>query len=178
LAKSVKVSNYEPYSGTMKRRGTAALAALFIGALLSLSGCASLSAGLSSGDTPSSDQGQSTDQASSTSNGLVMTYDESLGGPPCSSAFCDFFSVTVTNNGNAPVDLYDSICLVADGKTYAENFGASVTQTINPGPDSSIAFDAAFRPADGSHVTEMYLGDCSSGSKDVSLSLDYMASDS
>jgi hypothetical protein len=120
--------------------------------------------------------GSTYNQGAPAETNLVLSFDEGVTGEsPCASAFCDFFSVTLANNGDAPVNLYDSICLVAGGKTYAENFGYSVNQTINPG--ASYMFDAAFRPADGAHVTEMYLGDCSSGMKDVSLALDYMASD-
>lgn len=111
------------------------------------------------------------------SDGLVLSYDEATvgAGAPCSSAFCDFFSVNLSNVGNTPVDLFDDICLIAGGKTYSENFGHTVSGTLNPG--ENYGFDAVFRPADGAHVTQMYLGDCSEGTKDVALPLSYKAAD-
>jgi hypothetical protein len=106
---------------------------------------------------------------------LVMSYDPSfLGdGEPCVDSFCQFFSVQVTNPGDSPVDVYDDICLVADGKTYAENFDVTLSGTLNPG--SSSGFDAAFRPASGAHVTELYLGNCETGTRIASLPLDYQS---
>lgn len=99
-----------------------------------------------------------------------------LGMPVCSSAFCGFYSVRLTNIGTSPVELYDDICLVADGKTFRENFGHMITGTLNPG-EYFLEFDAAFRPENDSHVTEIYVGDCISGKRQASLSLDYYASE-
>ena len=86
-------------------------------------------------------------------------------------SFCQFFSVQVTNPGDTPVNVYDDICLVADGKTYAENFGVTLSGTLNPG--SSSGFDAAFRPASGAQVTELFIGNCESGNRIASLKLNY-----
>ena len=102
--------------------------------------------------------------------GLVLSLDKSMKiSSPCSDSFCDFFSVQLRNYSNKPVQLFDDICLVANGVTYSENFGATVDQQVNP--STVYEFDATFRPASGARVTEMYIGDCIHGIKDASVHL-------
>ena len=135
---------------------------------IALAGCTTLQGMMS--DTNTVD---TSTESSTPSTSLLISYDPNAlgGGNPCSDSFCQFFSVEITNNGTAPVDFYDDICLVADGITYAENFGVTLSGTLNPG--STSGFDAAFRPASGASVTELYVGSCTSGTKLASLKINY-----
>jgi hypothetical protein len=85
----------------------------------------------------------------------------------CSSGWCSLFSVEITNNGTTPVDVFEEMCLVAGGKTYSENFGDYLSDTVNPG--QTKLFDANFRFDASATATELFIGNCSSNTKIASV---------
>jgi len=85
----------------------------------------------------------------------------------CSPGWCSIFSIEITNSGTTPVDVYEEVCLVAGGKTYSEDFGDNLSDTINPG--ETKIFDANFEFDSDANASELFIGDCSSATKVASV---------
>jgi uncharacterized membrane protein len=85
----------------------------------------------------------------------------------CSPGWCSIFSIEITNSGTTPVDVYEEVCLVAGGKTYSEDFGDNLSDTINPG--ETKIFDANFEFDSDASASELFIGDCSSTTKVASV---------
>jgi hypothetical protein len=81
----------------------------------------------------------------------------------CGPGWCTIFSGEYTNQGKVPVSVFEEMCLVAGGKTYSEQFGVYLSETLNPG--QTLLFEASFEFDSGATPNEFFIGNCSSNTK-------------